>query len=81
MPAQLFGGAITLAIPGTFLDVRYPPARAPGSHPCTSTLRQVPDNQEVWVEREAEASIIVELVQTPPGPTDAAYGPPRPTRH
>ena len=44
----LFGGAITTALPAAFEDV--------------STIRQVPDHQEVFVDRNSEMSFIVELV-------------------
>jgi len=30
-----------------------------------SDLRQVPDNQEVFVDKEGEGSIIIELLETP----------------
>ena len=44
----LFGGSITVLLPATFDDI--------------STIRQVPDHQEVFVDRESEISFIVELV-------------------
>ena len=48
--ALLFGGAIRLGIPTEeFIDA--------------STMRQVPDHQEVWVSKnDPECSIIVELL-------------------
>ena len=58
--AQLFGGAITCAIPGEFDDI--------------SSVRQVPDNQEVYVHRSGDVSIIVEIlemVHTIPDPAQA----------
>lgn len=30
-----------------------------------STIRQIPDNQEVWLEKDSDASLIIELVQIP----------------
>jgi hypothetical protein len=44
----LFGGSITVLLPATFDDI--------------SMIRQVPDHQEVFVDRESEISFIVELV-------------------
>ena len=46
---QLFGGAISLRLPASFEDV--------------SLVRQVPDHQEVYVDRLSERSLIVEIVQ------------------
>ena len=46
---QLFGGAITSLIPKSFEDV--------------SIIRQVPDHQEVFVDKYTEMSLIVELMQ------------------
>jgi hypothetical protein len=48
-PRPLFGGAITTSFPSTFLDA--------------STLREVPDNQEVFVDMDTDQSVIVELLQ------------------
>lgn len=45
---QLFGGAITTELPSSFEDV------------CN--FRQVPDNQEVYVDRNTDMSFIVELL-------------------
>ena len=44
----LFGGAIQVKIPNTFDDI--------------STVRQVPDHQEVFVDKNSETSIIIELL-------------------
>lgn len=44
---DLFGGAITLCLPHTFDDV--------------SIIRQVPDHQEVYVDKHSDMSIIVEI--------------------
>ena len=46
---ELFGGAITLQLPETYEDV--------------SMLREVPDHQEVFVDRDSDASLIVELLE------------------
>lgn len=45
----LFGGAITCSLPCSYTDV--------------STVRGVPDNQEVFADAAADASIIVELLE------------------
>jgi len=45
---DLFGGAITISLPDSFEDI--------------SLIRQVPDHQEVFVDRSTEASLIVELL-------------------
>jgi hypothetical protein len=47
-PAQLYGGAITTALPSRFVDV--------------SQMRQVPDHQEVYVDMNSDQSIIFELL-------------------
>ena len=46
---ELFGGAITIMLPETFEDV--------------SVLREIPDHQEVFVDRDSEVSLIVELLE------------------
>ncbi|KAL1921674.1 uncharacterized protein VTP21DRAFT_10316 [Calcarisporiella thermophila] len=48
-PRSLFGGAIAAYIPDNFLDA--------------STLREIPDNQEVFVSVNSDQSIIIELLQ------------------
>lgn len=54
MQRQLFGGSFLLDLPDNFLDV--------------SQLRQVPDNQEVFVSKDSDESFVIELLET----TDAA---------
>jgi len=52
---ELFGGAVTLDLPDGLLDA--------------SQIRQVPDNQEVFLSREDSSfSIIVEIVEPPSEP-------------
>ncbi|KAF2769113.1 Mog1p/PsbP-like protein [Teratosphaeria nubilosa] len=46
---ELFGGAITANLPSTFADV--------------SDIRQVPDHQEVWLDKDGFTSIIVEILE------------------
>ena len=55
-PHPLFGGAINTSIPSHFIDA--------------SEIRQVPDNQEVWLDPDDETSLIVELLE----PIDAEDG-------
>jgi len=47
--AQLFGGAITASIPSSFIDA--------------SNLRQVPDNQEVFVDGDGLASVTFDILE------------------
>ncbi|EPZ35087.1 Mog1p/PsbP-like protein [Rozella allomycis CSF55] len=44
---SLYGGAISLAIPDAFIDV--------------STLREIPDHQEVFTDVKTDMSVIIEL--------------------
>lgn len=56
----LFGGAITASLPTNFADV--------------SEIRQVPDHQEVWLDRDGFTSIVVDIlerVQIDDGMSDA----------
>ncbi|KAI8853308.1 hypothetical protein BC829DRAFT_413825 [Chytridium lagenaria] len=49
-PKELFGGAITISLPERFVDA--------------SQIREVPDNQEVYVDTKGtDQSIIVELLE------------------
>ncbi|EKG10665.1 Ran-interacting Mog1 protein [Macrophomina phaseolina MS6] len=49
VPIQLFGGAITVELPAGFADV--------------STFRQVPDTQEVYLDKDGFTSIIFDLAE------------------
>jgi len=55
LSTPLFGGAIVCDLPEHFADV--------------SKLRQVPDNQEVWIDRDGFTSIIFDITERvgPPG--------------
>lgn len=65
----LYGGAITCDLPAKFADVRFV------VHPlCAqlvlvltlyqcSKLRQVPDNQEVWIDQDGFTSIIFDITE------------------
>lgn len=57
---SLFGGSISIKIPNDFNDV--------------SEFRQVPDNQEVFVFKDSDASIVIELLETPSNSDDEALG-------
>jgi hypothetical protein len=46
---HLYGGALKCALPSSFADA--------------SDMRQVPDNQEVWLDLESGLTIIVELLE------------------
>ncbi|KAH9826379.1 Ran-interacting Mog1 protein [Teratosphaeria destructans] len=46
---ELFGGAIAAKLPSTFADV--------------SDIRQVPDHQEVWLDKDGFTSVIVEILE------------------
>lgn len=70
----LFGGAIQAHVPDNYLDVSYstgPPAGLLPAAAC-SQMRQVPDNQEVWVHSEDDTSLVVELVSIPEDEGDRA---------
>jgi len=58
----LFGGALIVDLPATFADV--------------STIRQVPDNQEVYLDKDGFTSIIFDITERvgPPGSSDATDG-------
>jgi hypothetical protein len=44
----LFGGALTLELPASFMDI--------------SAIRQVPDHQEVFMDKDSDISFIIELL-------------------
>ncbi|KAK4960170.1 hypothetical protein LTR10_003061 [Elasticomyces elasticus] len=48
VPASLYGGAITCLLPSNFADV--------------SDLRQVPDHQEVYLDKDGYTSIVVDIL-------------------
>lgn len=65
----LYGGAIDCELPDHFADVRYV-AQAFRASFRTSTdlrvnskLRQVPDNQEVWIDKDGFTSIIFDITE------------------
>jgi hypothetical protein len=74
----LFGGALIADLPSTFADVRYAAQCGPIIFWLmrTSTIRQVPDSQEVYLDKEGFTSIIFDITERvgPPGSTDATDG-------
>ncbi|EGP83627.1 unnamed protein product [Zymoseptoria tritici ST99CH_1A5] len=54
--ASLFGGAISVDIPQTWADV--------------SEIREVPDTQEVYLDRDGFSSIVVDILERVDKPTD-----------
>jgi hypothetical protein len=56
--APLFGAAITCYLPNTFADV--------------SALREVPDNQEVWLDTQGFTSVVVDLLERVEKPDEEA---------
>src|SRR5690606_14816549 len=54
----LFGGACSITLPNDFVDV--------------SKIRQVPDNQEVFVQSTSDACFIIELVEAQSDSLDAS---------
>lgn len=62
----LYGGAISCPVGNSFLDVRYEThgvSVADGTYFPFSNVRQVPDNQEVFVDMETQQSLIIELLE------------------
>ena len=55
---DLFGGALTAALPSSFTDV--------------SDIRQVPDHQEVWIDKDGYTSIVFEILERVEKPDDEA---------
>mmetsp|Transcript_32859 Transcript_32859/g.50860 ORF Transcript_32859/g.50860 Transcript_32859/m.50860 type:complete len:188 (-) Transcript_32859:102-665(-) len=57
MKRSLFGGAISCQIPENWIDV--------------SNIRQVPDNQECWMNKETDGLFIVEILERQSAVADA----------
>jgi hypothetical protein len=77
----LFGGALIADLPSTFRDVRW--SDLPLDNTCWviitedhSNIRQVPDNQEVYLDKESLTSIVFDILERvgPPGSSDATDG-------
>jgi len=62
----LFGGALIVDLPSTFADVRcvtpFPSTNALLTHKI-STIRQVPDHQEVYLDKDGFTSIIFDITE------------------
>jgi hypothetical protein len=62
----LFGGALIVDLPSTFADVRYLPSPSLEASKLTlftSTIRQVPDHQEVYLDKDGFTSIIFDITE------------------
>lgn len=57
-PTPLYGGAITVDLPTTFIDA--------------SNLRQIPDNQEVYLDANGFSSIVFDILERVEKPDDEA---------
>jgi len=70
----LFGGALIVDLPSTFADVRYvwhlTHAQTFTQQLITlnSTIRQVPDHQEVYLDKDGFTSIIFDITERVGGP-------------
>lgn len=51
MSVFLFGGACGIQLPLGYIDA--------------SLFRQIPDNQEVYIEKDSDSSFIIEILETP----------------
>lgn len=75
---DLFGGAIQASLPTTFADVRYANRRTTlhfrsekmKTDQTCSDIRQVPDNQEVYLDKNGFTSITVDILERVDAPTD-----------
>jgi hypothetical protein len=62
---ELFGGAITANLPNGYLDARFVVQYASLKWTALmySDMRQIPDNQEVFLSSNSETSVIFEILQ------------------
>lgn len=74
---DLFGGAIIADLPSTFEDVRYGLLQQTRSTRSTLTrifprseIRQIPDNQEVYLDREGFSSVVFDILERVEKPND-----------
>jgi hypothetical protein len=56
------GGCATIDIPESYINARYYEVYV---NQLSSELRQIPDNQEVFVDSISDTSIIIEIVEPP----------------
>ena len=61
---ELFGGAIALSLPSDYVDARFvDPTQGPSrDHSPRSDIRQIPDNQEVFLSNTSDTSVVVEVL-------------------
>jgi hypothetical protein len=60
----LFGGALIVDLPSTFTDIRYAlPSLRKHETNISSTIRQVPDHQEVYLDKDGFTSIIFDITE------------------
>jgi len=74
---ELYGGAITINLPENLIDASFawfPPCAPLATDRCFRDLRQVPDAQEVFLDRNSDMSFIFEILNRvePEDPSDAA---------
>jgi hypothetical protein len=71
----LYGGAIIASLPSAFRDARsllYIPRlyHKPQLTPFHSTIREIPDNQEVYLDADGYASITFDILEHVPEPSN-----------
>lgn len=65
----LYGGALVCDLPEKFADVRFVPlllrhyVSSKLTRSSRSKLREVPDNQEVWIDQDGFTSIIFDITE------------------
>ena len=71
-PKELYGGAMVANVPPDFMDARYVwyQATVHTSANTASDMRQVPDNQEVFLDGNGADSIIFDVCERVRSPTD-----------
>ena len=67
---ELYGGAIQADIPQNFLDVKYDLIGPPSHHvsfspnsKSSSNIREVPDTQEVFLDKDGFTSVIFDILE------------------
>jgi hypothetical protein len=70
----LFGGAITVDLPSNFADTRSaqstPVTTTLHTNCSNSTIREIPDHQEVYLDRDGYSSIVLEILEYVSKPSD-----------
>lgn len=65
-PVELFGGALAVELPPTFADVRqvsHIPRPADLTNQSHSTIREIPDHQEVYLDSHGYTNVIFEILE------------------